>query len=108
MKNLLVGIYILVAVCIGFAEDSAQATAQPQLGEVALGNPIQYGRLDYPKQALSNHIQGAVVLKLLVAKSGKVKNVSVVRVTHHCPKQQSMPYASGCTVHISLMANPKK
>src|SRR6266702_169522 len=46
MKHLLIGIYILLAVCIGFAQDSEQATAQPQapgLGEVALGDPIQYG-----------------------------------------------------------------
>jgi len=54
---------------------------QPEIsdnGDVALGAPIEFGRLDYPKQALATHVQGAVVLKLLVGKNGKVKNASAV------------------------------
>src|SRR5690242_4852348 len=81
MKNLLIAILLAPTVCLGVSQDSSQATAQSQTdgsGEVALGEPIEHGRLDYPKPALNNRIQGAVVLKLLVGKNGKVKSLSLV------------------------------
>ena len=76
MKNLLVAILLTHTVCMGISQEAGQTTMRQS--EVALGEPIEYGRLDYPKQALNNHVQGAVVLKLLVGKNGKVKGVSLV------------------------------
>lgn len=82
---------LLFFLCVAFGQQvpspadipTPSDAPQPQpgisdTGDVALGAPIEYGRLDYPKQALATHVQGAVVVKLLVGKNGKVKKSSVV------------------------------
>jgi TonB family protein len=52
------------------------ATAKASsLGAVALGRPIQLEAVKYPKRALRNKVQGTVVLKLTVARDGKVTRV---------------------------------
>ena len=45
---------------------------------VPLGKPIEWDSPQYPKHALENKQQGTVILKLTVAKDGKVKKVEAV------------------------------
>jgi TonB family protein len=45
---------------------------------VLLGDPVQWVDPKYPKDALKQRVQGAVVLTLVVAKDGEVKNVTAV------------------------------
>ena len=46
--------------------------------DVTLGKPIEWESPKYPKHALESRLQGTVVLKLTVARDGKVKKVETM------------------------------
>jgi len=101
------------AMSLSLAQDSSQpasvtaagsplsaAAVPPSPPAVALGDPIDGVSPKYPKQAMKQNIQGAVVLSLSVAMSGKVERVSVVSgdpvladaATHAVRKWKYVPY----------------
>jgi TonB family protein len=56
----------------------ASKQTTPVDSAVPLGKPIEWDSPQYPKHALENKQQGTVLLKLTVAKDGKVKKVEAV------------------------------
>jgi TonB family protein len=59
-------------------ETPAPAAAASNTEDVALGEPLEWMPPKYPKQALRDHAQGTVVLKLSVNPEGQVSNASVI------------------------------
>jgi TonB family protein len=75
----------LVVVSAGYSQtrDTEQSEQerrheQPKDSDVALGKPIAWESPKYPKEARRNKTQGTVVLRLTVAKDGKVTAAEVL------------------------------
>jgi len=58
--------------------NTAPLSSIDSAGDVFMGEPVESVTPKYPKNALANHVQGAVVLRIGVGKNGKVKNVTVI------------------------------
>jgi TonB family protein len=113
LPSMLAFAVVSFAMSLSLAQDSSQpapvtaaggplpAAAAPSFPPVvALGDPIDGVSPKYPKQAMKQNLQGAVVLNLSVAKNGRVESVAVVSgdpvladaATHAVRKWKYVPY----------------
>jgi len=78
---------LLLFACASGQEVATTSPPQTSLGsrrttaldsDVALGKPLEWESPKYPKHALENRLQGTVILKLTVAKDGRVKRADAM------------------------------